>query len=90
MNFICVDISSKSLANGIKPEALYVKFVSDKIHKNDNPSSHHSIDIIVHFRSRRKEHNSEIPADGMYRSVKPFSRQISTSCRDIIDAEGCI
>ena len=30
------------------------------------------IDIIVHFRSRRKENDSEIPAHGIYRNVKRF------------------
>ena len=43
------------------------------------PTSHQNlifVDIIAYFRSRRKENSCEIPAHGIYRSVKLFLQPI--------------
>ena len=56
----------------------------DKIHKNKYTfliipifsSKSYFVDIIAHFRSWQKENSSEIPARGIYRSVKLFLQPI--------------
>ena len=86
----CVN-SGETLTNWVKPEGFYVKFWVirrrlhiDKIHQNNNsfriiptlPPKSYFCRYIVHFRGRRKENSSGIPAHGIYPSVKLFLQPI--------------